>query len=403
MEGSIRQKKNGAFELSASCGYGPGGKQRRLYRTVRGTRKQAEKELQRLVLEAELERNIVDPNINFAGFVEVFRSRHKGASVVTWAQYNNFLNTRILPRFGSDKLKSITTEAVLGFVEELSSENMKIVGNGTRLSSSTVVKYFKLLKQIFACAEKWGYVGKSVCSSIDRNMIVKPMVRHYPILDTNALATLIAKMGECPDTRSVIQNRTFVLGLLVTGCRRGELGCIRWKDINFDKNQISIAKALKTINGVTIGEGRTKNGVDRIVFFDKKWRNMLMMHRAAQEKWLRETQITNKMDLVFTCSKASPSGETMLFRPKSVYKWLRNICVKYNIRATDGRFPGLHSFRGMFTTIAASSGMGINLLGGALGDKTLSALACYTHDLLELRRESTEVFFDKLDEINKGN
>lgn len=64
-----------------------------------------------------------------------------------------------------------------------------------------------------------------------------------------------------------------------TGCRKGEIQAIKWSDIDFDKNEITINKTLYETRGGTPNINSTKNNLNRKIVMSKTLKETLINYK----------------------------------------------------------------------------------------------------------------------------
>lgn len=80
--------------------------------------------------------------------------------------------------------------------------------------------------------------------------------------------------------------KTFFLFAFYTGCRKGEIVALTWKDINFSKNEITINKTLyEDIKG-TKSITSTKNNLNRKIKLNKILREQLVEYKNKIAKYI---------------------------------------------------------------------------------------------------------------------
>ena len=251
---------------------------------------------------------------------------------------------------------------------------------------------------MFKKAVQKGYIGKSPCGDITIDMLPKSDVKHNPILTEEELKKLLNVIESQNETRDFLQNKLCFYVCLCMGLRRSEAGALQWKDINFDKNELKVTKALKTIDGKTVGIGEPKTKAsNRILFFDNQLKDLFLKQKKRQQEWLDQNGLTNKKDLVFTSSLISDDKDTTFFNPASCKSWLQKLCRKNGIPKI-----GMHSLRAMCATLAASSGMPINLVSANLGHTNLTTTSIYVRDMIEMRREASNAYLCKLNALKNS-
>ena len=148
-----------------------------------------------------------------------------------------YLKARILPAFGSMPLDRIGPEDVAAWFDAASPER-----------PGAANRALEILRAMMFRAEEWGLRDRDTnpCLGIRRN----PRRRIARFLDTDELArlgqALDAREDQWPDAVNAIRL------LALTGCRRGEVINLRWRDIG--KDAINLSDSKTGPRAVPLGE-----------------------------------------------------------------------------------------------------------------------------------------------------
>jgi len=251
MRGNITRRGKSSWRLKFDLGTDPvTGKRVTQYATVRGTKKEAEAELNKRLHQVE-EGSFVEKSI--ATVTEY--ARHWLASIApakaapkTLERYGEIVEKHIVPQIGKVPLQKLDGPRIDAFYAHLR-ENGRADGKGG-LSAQTVQHIHRLLSQIMSSAVKARKLRQSPMEAVQTT----PKVRREEIqvLDDAELAALLRNMKG----RSIYMP---VLMAASTGMRRGEVLALRWKDINLDRAMLQVAQvAEETRAGVTVKEPKTE-------------------------------------------------------------------------------------------------------------------------------------------------
>ena len=140
------------------------------------------------------------------------------------------------------------------------------------VSPSSVRRYHALISAALNQALKWGW--------IDRNPATRatPAAKSSERLEVPTPEQVRALIAACRLRNE--QLGMFVLLAAVTGCRRGELAALRWRDI--DRDQITISASLYSI-GREHGVKSTKTGRVRVIIAGSQVRNAIEQWRTKVE------------------------------------------------------------------------------------------------------------------------
>lgn len=182
--------------------------------------------------------------------------------------------------------------------------------------------------------------------------------------------------------------RTMINLFIVTGCRRGEIAGLKWRNVNFEGKQILIDCSLK-VNEDTkeIYEGATKTKKKRYVNIPSEMVSLLKKYRVWQmEERLKAGDRWTESDYVFT----HENGEIMA--PTCIYTWLYRFSRRHGLPHINP-----HAFRHTAASILISEGVDIVTVSKLLGHSKPSTTAdIYAHAVEDAQRKATECLTDIL-------
>lgn len=257
----------------------------------------------------------------------------------------------------------ITSESIISFQNFLT--------NVMHLSNSTANKNYNIINNSFNKLVRDEYVEKNPCKYVKRKYEVEKEKEIF----TKEEIKIILDEAERYDYSHRHKNKLmfpFILFALMTGCRRSEICCIKWTDINIEKLTCSINKS------VTVVVGReylspTKNKQIRIVPINERLLSELFKLREKIYK-----KYCKYSEYVF------PD-----YRNIDYYVSPRQIANSYIILQNKTNIKkGLHAFRHTFITNALEKGISLKLIQKIVGHATLAITSRYWH-----------VSTDKFDEV----
>ena len=148
--------------------------------------------------------------------------------------------------------------------------------------------------------------------------------------------------------------------MATTGLRRGELMAIKWTDIDFNSQTLTVARALKRGNqGANIGHTKTKTSA-RTVSLDDAAIVALNIWRQKQATWFsqQQKQIVGPDVWVFS-SRDDPIEYLSENTPR---RWMVELSDEYNIRRIT-----LHGLRHTKATLLAEAGANPQDIAAILG------------------------------------
>ena len=223
---------------------------------------QAEIELKRL--EVEIADKTVKPAqraLTVRDLADIWEQRHliPNCSPVTVKNYRHMLDKRILPQLGDLKINRVTPGVAADFLADLRKEvrqtnrkddadlkhkrspadEAKMTAAPDKLiSDRTVRHYYDCMKFMFSKAVQWEMLRANPMDKVDRPKFRKRVMR---FLNDDQAVDLLRKLS----AEENMSFRAAVLLALLGGLRLGEVGELRWSDVDWKEGTIDISRALK--------------------------------------------------------------------------------------------------------------------------------------------------------------
>jgi integrase len=269
--GSIRQRGATSWELAVYIGFDrEAGKRRYAKKTVKGTRRGAERELARFVIEVSDGGRVATDRISFGDVLDRWLTSRAGhLSASTLDRY------RVAITHVTDDLKRMPVDRLRAHhIEDLYAD---LVARGQ--SGSSIRKLQWAMRQALAWAYKRGLVGAVVARDVE-------------------LPPLNARKVDPPssiDVRTVVENLlardpdwgTMVAFIAWTGCRRGEAAGLRWDDVDLKGASVLIARSVAAVPGGSEVKG-TKTGDRRRIAIGPRMVTLLDEHRQRCTQFARD-------------------------------------------------------------------------------------------------------------------
>jgi integrase len=248
MKGHIRKRGERSWELKFELGTDPlTGKRSTRYHSFKGTKREADAELVRLMAAAD-RGDYVDPSkVTLAEFLDRWESwAATQVSAKTLERYKDLASHHIRPHLGARRVQKLKP---VDFAE-LYGRLMQPKPEGAGLAPRTTGHIHRLLHRVFVHAVKWGVVTSNTVTA------EPPRVprTEIEILGPDQVATVLHAL------RGQRLYPVVVIGL-ATGMRRGEIVALRWRDIDLDGGKIRVERSLEeTKAGLAFKEPKTKAG-----------------------------------------------------------------------------------------------------------------------------------------------
>lgn len=282
----------------------------------------------------------------------------------TAENYRFLLDRYILPKFGSELLKDLSSVRIEKMLIEL-------IQN---LSESTVRLVSIVLSQGLERAVKDRLLPLNPAKGIERPKGKKRTVTPYT---SSELKTLL---GELEDHRLF----AFFRVLAYTGARRGEVLALRWSDLEFENATLTISKNRTRIGKTVIEQESTKGGDGRrTVQLGAETLKLLKDHRKRQlQERIKAGSLWQDSNFIFTQENGLPLD------PSTPYQLFKRTAKKLGLRSES-----LHSIRHLHATELLNAGVGIHEVKEQLGHSDISTtLRIYAHIRPEQKQELADRF-----------
>ena len=271
-------------------GYKPNGQNDYFNKTVRGTRKDAEKWLRGALARQDRGEPLEDPDVTFGAlFVEWLEGKKKKRKKKTIEIYETNFNYYIKPTFAEARISSITSRDVQKWINKLVNEDY---------DSDTIRMIYSAFRGPIKYALNHEMLLKSPLQGIE---LPKKEKRKANVLEPDeALKVLEACKTE---PRGI-----FAAFLLWAGTRPNEATALQWKDVDWEKGSVEIRRAVVWLNGNKWEFDDTKTeDSNRSFTLPASFMAWLKEHRQAQlERRMRLGRDWCDYDLVFTNEVGEP-------------------------------------------------------------------------------------------------
>ncbi len=306
---------------------------------------------------------IIDLNkLKFKDYLEDFWE-HKSSDIKerTREMYADIISNFLVKQFGEMKLREISTRDIDKYILSLAKDGIRRDGKSGGYSPKTRLHHFNLLNSIFEQAVSWEYIEKNPCTKAKRPKQVKV---EKQILSKEEIGLMFKEL----ENEKLIY-KVFVRVAVFTGARRSEMVGLKWSDINFKENYLTIRRTVHVNEhkGVYVQEG-TKNGdASRVVAIPQSVVDLLVEYRKSDESFKDESYLFHKID-----DNLSPG------RPDRYTKWVRKFQNKYDLKKVC-----IHELRHTSISLLMNEGANPYSVAKRHGHSVDVALNIYSHDTLE--------------------
>jgi integrase len=250
MSGHIRRRGERSWELKFDLGRDPATGQRQIrYQSFKGTKREAQIELARLVAQNAAGGGIDPSKETIAEFAQRWDCDWLSLNVSpkSLERYRQVLRLYVVPYIGTMRLQKLRAVHLI----ELYAKLLRTGGHkGRPLAAASVGYAHRVLHRMLGHAATWGVVTTNVASLVSPPSVPESEIT---ILSEEQIGVMLRHL----QGRTLRPIVSFLLG---TGARRGEALTLCWKDVDLDNGTVRIERSLEqTKAGLRIKSPKTKH------------------------------------------------------------------------------------------------------------------------------------------------
>jgi len=376
MKGHLKKRSKDSWTIVVDLGLKANGKRNQKWKSIKGTKKEAEALLARMLTELEDGIYIEPSKTSVSEYLTNWlKSIDAKLSAKTYERYEEIINNHFIPNIGHHKLNKLHPLHIETHYSELLHDG-RMDGKGG-LSKTTVLHHHRVLKKALSKAVKWHYLVSNPCDAIDPP---KPDKKEIQTLTTEETQQFLEKA----------QGSDIYLPILLavtTGIRLGELCGLRWIDIDLDNKRLSVRQVMSESRryGIIMKEPKTRNS-NRSITLSNITVDALKRHKTQVSKARLQLGVgLSKEDLIF---EQIPGDRFTPTRISSAYNWF--------IKKNKLKRISFHSLRHTHATHLLECNIHPKIVSERLGHATIGiTLDTYSHVMPNMQVEAA----DKMDEL----
>lgn len=377
MRGHIERRSAESWRIEAWAPVDPvSGNRRRVRRTIRGTKKDAQRELTRLL------RDIDAGLISTEGSrvtVEEFMTQwiahmeHR-LRPTTFDRYAGVTRRNIIPMLGHVQLAKLRPSHIQAFEATLLKSG-RLTGGG--LSARTVLHIHRVFSEALGQAVRWQIIAANPALAVQPPRPARPKLT---IPDAESVERLVRAAKE---TRFYIP----VLLAAATGMRRSEILGLRWSAVDLERGLVRVVLTYqRSSRGCEFADPKTDRA-RRTIMVPAFAIQELRRHRLAQRQAKRIAGDSwQDNELVVELGDGRPMD------PSEFSRKFRSLAKKTGLSGVR-----LHDLRHAFATMLLTSGVHPKIASEALGHSTIGiTLDTYSHVLPSMQEKAAAAIQDAL-------
>lgn len=355
----MTERSPGVWRLRVYLGRDEAGKPRQKQRTVRGSAREATKELAKLTTEAtagKFDRTRATLGQLLDAWLKNLETRRRPSTV---NGYRGKVDARIRPELGDVPLAELEADQLDAVYRKWEAEG---------LAPATVRQFHAIVRAALHQAVKWRWTLRNPAEQASPPAAGQVKM-HVP---TPEQLNALYRAAEMEDP--VLSSAIAIAAL--TGIRRGELVALRWSDVDLVTGVLRVERSTTVVKGV-VHEGPTKMHAARRValdpiavgVFSDRWQYMLELSERAGSPLVDDPYV-----LSHNANGDRPAN------PDALTHGFRRLCASLEQRAeakakdedrsvTDGdRYPfRLHDLRHFSVTTLIAAGVDIRTVADRHG------------------------------------
>ena len=370
------------------------GQRRQLYKTIRASKREAERELRRLLSEIDGGMHVDPHKTTLAQWIDIWIRDHATPTVAakTVERYGELMRLHVAPAIGSTALLRITPPMIQTMLTKcMTMVAMPLDGPippkrpVTALSGQTTLHVYRCLSNCLSAAVRQRVLSRNPCDDV-----TPPRPRATGGTEEDGDAHIRAlERDDLDRLMKGFKGRALFPIVAVaasTGMRRGEILALRWSDIDLDGCTIKIERSVEDTaeHGIRIKAPKTK-GSRRTIGIDPALAAMLRGIRAQYAEL--SLAIGVRLGNDWLAFPGSPDAPATPRAPRAVTK-------EFSRRAKALGFSELrlHDLRHTHATLLLMAGVPINAVAARLGHASaVVTLGVYGHVLRRAEDQAVSV------------
>jgi integrase len=277
MSGHIRRRGANSWELKFDVGVDPlTGKRKIRYHSFKGTKRDANTELVRLIAQHAAGQSVDPAKTTVAEFLarwDDWASTHLSPKTVE--RHHIAIRYHIVPHIGALAVQKLRPVHLVELYRKLGQSGGR---DGRPLAPGSIIYVHGLLHRVLGHAMVWGVVTQNAAA------VVRPPRApdsEITILNQEQIGAVLRHLNG----RTLRPIVSFLIG---TGCRRGEVLALRWQDVDLEKAIVRIAHSVEQTKGeLRIKAPKTKAGKRSVTISPWLVAELRAHHARQQEQRLK--------------------------------------------------------------------------------------------------------------------
>jgi integrase len=274
MRGHIRQRGKASWSIVLDLGRDATGKRIQKWHSVKGTKKDAERELPKLLNSVHNGTYVEPVRMTVAEYLDRWLKdyAHTNVAAKTYDRYEQIVRVHLKPDLGNYNLSKLQPLHIQSSYSKALESGRKD-GKEGGLSAQTVLHHHRILREALQQAVRWQLLARNPADAVEPP---RPSRKEMSVIDETQTAQLLEEISG---------TWIFVPCMLAiaTGMRRGEILAVRWQDLDLEAGVIRARRSLQQAKGgLSFKDTKGKKG--RAIKLPAFAVDLLRRHRVEQAK-----------------------------------------------------------------------------------------------------------------------
>ena len=235
----ITKRSRNSWTVVVDLGADHRGKRRQLWRTCKGTKKDAERLLTQLLHQRDNGIDLLPGKISTGDYLEIWLRDYAKEAVApkTYRGYQDTVRRHLTPTIGAIPLSRLRPQHIQAYLTR-ATDSGRLDGKGG-LSPQSVLHLYRVLHTALGQAIRWQLLSVNPADGVEPPHPQLPELRVLLLEEVGRLLAAADKTRYGPMIRFA----------LLTGMRKGEVCGVRWRDIDLDEAVVRVQQTCQWLSG----------------------------------------------------------------------------------------------------------------------------------------------------------
>ncbi len=363
MPGSIVKRGKNSWSVIVDLGRDPvTGKRRQLWRSVKGTKRDAQVVLTQLLHQRDTGVDAPPGKTTVGEFLQLWLQTYAAPNTApkTYERYEQLMRVHVVPLLGNIPLSKLRPLHIQGVYQRVREKGQ---------SARTALHCHRVLKQALGHALKWQLLARNPAEAVDPP---RPERHEMPSFTSDEVRRLLSAADQTP-------HGPLVYVAVMTGLRMGELLGLRWRDVDLDAGRISVRQTCQWLpkRGFIFRQPKTYRSARPVSVADGVVERLRQQRMRQAEERLAAGSAYDNNDLVFANAVGKPIHPNRL----------REAWARIGVRA--GLKLRFHDLRHIHASLLLQQGVHPKVVSERLGHSTVAVtLDIYSHVVPSLQSQA---------------